>query len=272
MHVYIAYIWLHFHWHRCRYTRNCLYTCSALITCIDLTSLHAVISILFEIDSFREQSSVLFEVLLHISYNFFVFPLHSFVKRYCRKFKTKHETKHFYVIHDVNTQTNDKLQYITVTHFYLHQATTKKLWLTVHLKVKGKTSFPLSGSATVKESLPRTALDVFPNEHFPLLVTLLWYSLRHSRKRVLHGVVHLDGGDGFETPPQQSPFARTPRGFDISRTCSSKTPDPCAHWKQKKTKIIGVFIRKIRSFVDRDDPHLLGTCAQKLYNNCKVMW
>ena len=30
--LYIAYIWLHFHWHRCRYTQTCVYTSSTLIT------------------------------------------------------------------------------------------------------------------------------------------------------------------------------------------------------------------------------------------------
>ena len=31
--MFIAYIWLHFHWHKYRYTQNCVYTCSALIEC-----------------------------------------------------------------------------------------------------------------------------------------------------------------------------------------------------------------------------------------------
>ncbi|KAI5740787.1 hypothetical protein M8J76_007219 [Diaphorina citri] len=60
--------------------------------------------------------------------------------------------------------------------------------LTVHRNVKGKTKFPLalSGSVRVKELPPSTGLEVLPKEHGPLEVTLLWYSLRHTRNSVLH--------------------------------------------------------------------------------------
>lgn len=101
--------------------------------------------------------------------------------------------------------------------------------LTVHLKVKGNSSFPLSGSASVNESLPSMTLEVFPKEQEPVLVTLLWYSFRQSRKNVLQGAEHRDVTGERVPPPQHSPFASSPLGFAISRTWSSKKPEPCAH-------------------------------------------
>jgi hypothetical protein len=101
--------------------------------------------------------------------------------------------------------------------------------LTVHLKVNGKTSFPLSGSASVKESRPSTTLEVFPKEHDPVLVTLLWYSFRHNLKNVLHGVEQRPVTGERAPPPQHSSLDSSPRGFTISKTCSSKKPEPWAH-------------------------------------------
>lgn len=110
-----------------------------------------------------------------------------------------------------------------------HVKKTSQSVLTVHLKVKGSTSFPLSGSASVKESRPSTALDVLPKEQDPVLVTLLWYSFRHSRKKMLQEVVQREVRGDHVPPPQHSPFANSPRRFAISRTWSSKKPEPCAH-------------------------------------------
>lgn len=99
----------------------------------------------------------------------------------------------------------------------------------VHLNVKGSTSFPLSGSDNVNVSLPSTWLDAFPNEHDPVLVTLLWYSFRHSRKNVWHGVEHrLDMGERWLVP-QHWPVDSSLRGLAISSTWSSKMPEPCVH-------------------------------------------
>lgn len=106
--------------------------------------------------------------------------------------------------------------------------------LTVHLKVNGKTSFPLSGSASVKESRPSTTLEVFPKEHDPVLVTLLWYSFRHNLKNVLHGVEQRPVTGERAPPPQHSSLDSSPRGFTISKTCSSKKPEPWAHCNKRK--------------------------------------
>jgi hypothetical protein len=85
--------------------------------------------------------------------------------------------------------------------------------LTVQRKMKGTTSLPLawSGSARVKELAPSTGLDVLPKEHEPVEVTLLWYSLRQTRKNVLHG-----RGQGIELSgrvcdPQHAPDASSLR-------------------------------------------------------------
>lgn len=105
--------------------------------------------------------------------------------------------------------------------------------LTVHLKVKGKTSFPRSGSPSVKESRPKTWLEEFPNEQEPVLVTLLWYSFKQSLKKVLHGVGQREATAVRAAPPQHSPLISSPRGLAISNTWSSKKPEPCAHWNKK---------------------------------------
>lgn len=112
-----------------------------------------------------------------------------------------------------------------------------KKTLTVHLKVNGNTSLPRSGSARVKLSRPSTGLDVFPKEHDPVLVTLLWYSLRHSLKKVLQGETQRGDVGARVEPPQHSPFESSPRGLAISNTCSSKKPEPCAHWNKRDTPL-----------------------------------
>lgn len=83
----------------------------------------------------------------------------------------------------------------------------------VHLNVNGNTSLPLalSGSVSVKELPPSTGLDVFPKEHDPVDVTLLWYSLRQTRKKVLHGMGQGKALSGRGTSPQHAPLVRPPR-------------------------------------------------------------
>ena len=95
----------------------------------------------------------------------------------------------------------------------IHEDDVLSVVLTVQRKMKGTTSLPLarSGSARVKELPPSTGLDVLPKEQDPVEVTLLWYSLRQTRKNVLQGRGQGTELSGRVSDPQQAPDANSLR-------------------------------------------------------------
>ncbi|KAG8193822.1 hypothetical protein JTE90_029556 [Oedothorax gibbosus] len=71
---------------------------------------------------------------------------------------------------------------------------------------------------------PTTAVDTFPKVQGPVSLTSVWYSLRHSLKKVLHSPAQVPLSSLKSLDEQQVPLLSSPREFCIPRTSSSNDP------------------------------------------------
>lgn len=71
---------------------------------------------------------------------------------------------------------------------------------------------------------PTTDVDTFPKVQGPVSLTSVWYSLRHSLKKVLHSPAQVPLSRRRSLDEQQVPLLNSPREFWIPRTSSSKDP------------------------------------------------
>ena len=143
--------------------------------------------------------------------------------------------------------------------------------LTVHRKVNGSTTDPISGSARTKLEPPRTGVLALPKLQ-PLRTPgtdgiLLWYSFRHNLNDDAHGGQPGRAGERLimqkktvscccrrDSPvvtesliccgrPQHLPDNKEFLGLEISRICSSKFPDAStACGRQEVNVLISILV------------------------------